>query len=767
MGCFDVYCAICGCSLVRGGDVGSTSPADLERRRRRVTQKRVELERGKPVNPGPDITVPIGEEAWHLENEAHSYDPTLVTRESLEWLTTSCCLGINPQAQGGPKAFISGGVEYYSCRAAVVQAGSDPNEPPGIEHKGLSCYSLTDPAAFPFHPCCLSILADVVTGSTDVTKIDKDALYNAMSELDHPYEACLRINYGNINNGDQTWGSIPGEEFAATNPGTTPEITDLLANCLADERFQMRQDGLGITRKVHVQDPFAALPPEIQRNIFRFLSRDSLLALLKASWAAFCTTHHNSFWKWFLKHDMPWMTELRLLLDNPRLAPEPNYKALYMWLIQVTTPRFGMDGPFMGLANRRRIWSVCEELAPRYFRQLHVLPRQSPDDTMLQGATCRHLVFVSDVKEPQGESWDLQRTFFAYSQDEIDNKLFCLSAYWTENDSLAGLCVIVDRQKRSFGLTDDDMPHLTKTAMCLARGDYVTTIILLAATTDPNRAITASPVVVGMKVYTKRQARFLLSLSLLGDLNPELHFHTHSRINLTVSDGTCLVGITGYIDPHGTIRSIGLLEAPVPPSDAAPWPPRIPPNPTAQQAYPLPCSTHPLWAPGSFPDKIEFTYCGEGRPEPNNNNSTTNKNSNNNNKKSTTNILPLTTPETTARLSVIPTHLIPHETLHFPPDGLSGIKMARLTLYLGPGSAVGRDRQEAAAAVSVPVVHGFKVEHVPPGQPKRYAGLRRNVEEWGDAPVWDDERVVVLEVDRPGGRGWRRWGCGWTLVLRR
>lgn len=220
----------------------------------------------------------------------------------------------------------------------------------------------------------------------------------------------------------------------------------------------------------------------------------------KASWAAFCTTCDNSFWKWFIKHEMPWLTELHVLLDNPHPGPEPSYRALYLWLDKCTAPRYGMDGPFMGLANRRRIWNVCEQLAPRYFRRLQDTPQQKPDHTMLQEVTCRHLAFVSGVEEPQSQSWDVQRSLFTYSQDEVKSKLFSLSVYWVGGRRLAGLCVMVDKQKRAFGLTDDSMPHLTRMTMALAMGEYITAFILAIETTDPNKPATASPQVISVEV---------------------------------------------------------------------------------------------------------------------------------------------------------------------------------------------------------------------------------------------------------------------------
>jgi hypothetical protein len=57
---------------------------------------------------------------------------------------------------------------------------------------------------------------------------------------------------------------------------------------------------------------------------------------------------------------MPWLNLLWPLLGGEeQQSVEPDYKRLYLWLDRVTTPNYGMDGPFLSLANRRRIRGVC------------------------------------------------------------------------------------------------------------------------------------------------------------------------------------------------------------------------------------------------------------------------------------------------------------------------------------------------------------------------------------------------------------------------
>jgi hypothetical protein len=290
-------------------------------------------------------------------------------------------------------------------------------------------------------------------------------------------------------------------KFSVTKPTTTPEVTELLKKFLGDHVFVLRPGSPSIiTREPQVQDPFSLLPPELLRNVFRFLSGDALLALLKASWPAVCATRGNAFWKWFLKNDMLWLAELWPLLDEQRQGPEISYKALCMWLNEVTKPRYGMDGPFMCVANRRRIWGMCEKLASRYFKRLQAMQLDEPGCSIFESATCRHMAFISDDKQPPNNSWTVQRALFAYSRDDIDKKAAILEAYWGEDGGLVGLCAVFGKHRRSFGLNSAQVSHTAKTAMRIDVGDQITAVVLRIATTDPNNVATASPAVVGMRV---------------------------------------------------------------------------------------------------------------------------------------------------------------------------------------------------------------------------------------------------------------------------
>jgi hypothetical protein len=100
-----VCCTICG-SLLNGVahiDIGSNAPGALRRRRKIVAQQRQARAAQDHVGSGPwdegtETEDSENEEGWLAEDEDHSYDPDLVTEDSLKWLSASRCLGSNSYA---------------------------------------------------------------------------------------------------------------------------------------------------------------------------------------------------------------------------------------------------------------------------------------------------------------------------------------------------------------------------------------------------------------------------------------------------------------------------------------------------------------------------------------------------------------------------------------------------------------------------------------------------------------------------------------------
>jgi hypothetical protein len=113
-------------------------------------------------------------------------------------------------------------------------------------------------------------------------------------------------------------------------------------------------------------DSFKHIPYDVIYEILSYLPGKSIRAFINASYIAQELTLNNGFWKKLVRSDMPWLWELQKLIDESPQAANFDYKRLYLWLDKETTPTYGMRGRFMGLANRRRIWGACEEIAALY-----------------------------------------------------------------------------------------------------------------------------------------------------------------------------------------------------------------------------------------------------------------------------------------------------------------------------------------------------------------------------------------------------------------
>lgn len=62
-------------------------------------------------------------------------------------------------------------------------------------------------------------------------------------------------------------------------------------------------------------------------------------------------------------HLTPWFWEVSSLIAEQGLI---DHKGLFVWLDAMTTPRVRVRDPWLGVANRRRIWGVCGQLADEY-----------------------------------------------------------------------------------------------------------------------------------------------------------------------------------------------------------------------------------------------------------------------------------------------------------------------------------------------------------------------------------------------------------------
>ncbi|KAL2865004.1 F-box protein [Aspergillus lucknowensis] len=353
---FDCYCAICGVGF-SGMRVGSPSDATPDRRRRCVERIARSLEGTTTVDADEDEPI-------------YTYDPRLVDSDNVAWTSQLHCLGMHDDATGKSRAFISGPGYYADAGELAVKIGQ-PSKRTYFNCYGFGTDEVPGPV-MPFHWCCFEILLRTLTGTTEPRNVNLEALYDAMSSLCNWSGSALRLPYGEdvLRAQGKYWQCLPGAEYSVSHPGTS--IKDAIQTHIqTNQNLRIPPVDIDITiGNRHPTNPFGTLPTELIHHICSLLPGDSLKSLIQASLFIHLVTRDNAFWKRFIESDIPWLDEadthaLRTSSSSP--PTDLNYQLVHQWLDAATTPTYGMADPvFMGAANRRRIWGVCEELSRSY-----------------------------------------------------------------------------------------------------------------------------------------------------------------------------------------------------------------------------------------------------------------------------------------------------------------------------------------------------------------------------------------------------------------
>jgi len=278
------------------------------------------------------------------------------------------------------RAFISGPGVYSDRSRVTVEPGDDPNYPGEEKMWAFSCYSSSykdadEDQVFPFHWPCYELLARALAGTDDVKtatkQVDNDVLNAVMRSIVSTYPRHLDLDYGaSAKAHSQWWRCILGYEFvvAPFDDRTQVNAVLLLRSIISSNSFQLPAVNCDLGPKVR-NDPFQKLPREILHMIISFVrDNDSVLRLCRASWLVHCALRVDEpFWRGRIRTTLPCFFELhRLIADDRELLRGKSLKGLLLAVDSLTWPRKHMRGPFMGLANRRRIWSVCEQIAHLY-----------------------------------------------------------------------------------------------------------------------------------------------------------------------------------------------------------------------------------------------------------------------------------------------------------------------------------------------------------------------------------------------------------------
>lgn len=228
-----------------------------------------------------------------------------------------------------------------------------------------------------------------------------------------------------------------------------------------------------------INDPFSRLPYDLLHTLFSHLPKASFLNLILASWPVNCATrNHPAFWKNHMRAAMPWFWEMDELIKQPQ-PQDIDYRRFYFWLDQNTTPTFAMGPPFLGIANRRRIWYACEQMASAYHKKL--LPEVSTADDAanavdFESCRCLEMPLVS-YPQPSPKTTKTVNTQWVYSWSEVEKQPSMLETFWRgDSNMLVGLSLTFGGSRRVFGHAEEGVDATE--SMPIKPGDIIKSITI-------------------------------------------------------------------------------------------------------------------------------------------------------------------------------------------------------------------------------------------------------------------------------------------------
>ncbi|KAE8343030.1 hypothetical protein BDV24DRAFT_161847 [Aspergillus arachidicola] len=304
----------------------------------------------------------------------HTYSGEVIGDSDLEWLDDLRALGLNPDAVGERKSFVTG--DGYYDDAGAINADADPNVPVGPNSQPQDrfyAYVLWHDGdqehipVFPFHKMCYE---EILRRCFKDEPINGDVLYFLCKELANDFSHnSLLLDYGDPSpHFEQYWECRKGEEILVTNPVEISPLTKYLEELR--EMVNNERDTSEPQEAPQSFDIFSTLPYELRQQIFSLLPLSSVLALKAASWSMHTTQLPDKSWKTRLEYDIPWLWEVHDINLTGSQKLEAKLSKTIAKLEEKSQYRNDKVNYIPGLANRRRIWMVCEDIRDMYHERL-------------------------------------------------------------------------------------------------------------------------------------------------------------------------------------------------------------------------------------------------------------------------------------------------------------------------------------------------------------------------------------------------------------
>ncbi|KAI1847957.1 hypothetical protein JX266_006070 [Neoarthrinium moseri] len=300
-----------------------------------------------------------------------------------------------------------------------------------------------DIIAVPFHAVCYELLKRVI----EPDRYDMDILYETFNSLSASGSR-LTLDYGAIEElQGQFWEVRRGTEEFVSHPLSIPRLREYYTHLPERNDPSLVPRGLS-PRKTTGNAPLERMPTELMLIIMSHLDIYSFNHLREASRQAAQIRLDNAFWKHRLFQDMPWLFDFPVDSQDGSSLDTVNWFRVYSDLYQASDS--SSSRKIHALANRRRIWGLCEHIAMVYrARKSNIENGRRPE--ILDGALSTDLaLLVSPEPEHTAES----NIPLVNLPHDIMHSTPVILVRWTENGELARLEVVSEPPQHLSPLRD-------------------------------------------------------------------------------------------------------------------------------------------------------------------------------------------------------------------------------------------------------------------------------------------------------------------------
>lgn len=328
----------------------------------------------------------------------------------------------------------------------------------GVEVRTLRAYrnKKGPERVIPFHWECYKTLALYLIGTSDTTRIRKGALYRALDKFSVVRNShrqpilseyrCLSLDYGDANEAQKDyWECIPGQDYTVFSPQCQVQLKCDMAAYISGPEFEK-------PRQYHHESkreskPLTLLPETVIFGVSEFLDNESLISLFCASLETYSSLRDNiSFWKGRIMTHLPYFFELHeCLKEQSQMLENRDLRKIFLWADAASKPRSGVPRFMFPVANRRRIWNVCEQIGGIYSQE----PQRRP--TPRSYLECQALKSERQVLGDTGEPGLYFRSAYLLRDWTELWRPWTLEFFCNSEGDLSGIAVRFGQEQRIFG----------------------------------------------------------------------------------------------------------------------------------------------------------------------------------------------------------------------------------------------------------------------------------------------------------------------------